>query len=104
VILVPKSGMILVRPIAPRPVACGALELADVYYAAETSGTVIALADAFACPDCGAKKAPQVSVGDKVLFPPSAGSQFELGGVTYLLLQESDVIAVVEPDVEAEVV
>lgn len=102
--LVPKSGMILVRPVAHKPLSSGVIQLADVYYDVETSGVVIALAERFACPHCAALKAPQVQVGDKVLFPPSAGSQFELDRVTYLLLQEDDVLAVVEPEVECEVV
>jgi co-chaperonin GroES (HSP10) len=102
--LVPKSGQILVRPIAHKPAQTGLVQLADVYYEPDTSGVVIALAERFACPHCAAEKPPQVQVGECVIFPPSAGSQFELDGTTYLLLLEDDVLAVVAPDVACEVV
>lgn len=102
--LVPKSGMILVRPLTKQPPSEGLVQLADVYYEPDTSGVVIALAERFACPDCGAEKQPQVSVGDCVIFPPSAGNACELNGTSYLLLMEADVLAVVDPNVACEVV
>lgn len=38
-----------------------------------------------------------VQVGDCVLIPPSAGEGLELGGIHYVILRESEIIAVVEP-------
>ena len=37
-----------------------------------------------------------VKVGDKVLFAKYAGSEVKLGGVTYKLLRQSDILAVIE--------
>ena len=102
--LVPKSGMLLVRPIAPKLPRSGDIVLADVTYKAETTGEVIALADAFHCAECGATHEPQVSEGDIVLFPPSAGSVVPFQGERYLLIREDDVLAVVDEALEAEVV
>lgn len=45
-----------------------------------------------------------VAVGDCVLFSPSAGQTIPYDGVDYVLLREADILAVVEPVTEAEVV
>ena len=37
-----------------------------------------------------------VKIGDKVLFAKYAGSEVKLGGVTYKLLRQSDILAVIE--------
>lgn len=102
--LVPKSGMLLVRPIAPKIPQCGSIQLADYYHKPETTGEVIGMAERFACPDCGSQHEPQVQEGDVVLFPPSAGNLVEFGGEPLLLIREDDVLAVVDEAVEAEVV
>lgn len=39
-----------------------------------------------------------VEVGEMVLFPASAGERVELDGIEYVILHESEVIAVVEPE------
>ncbi len=102
--LVPKSGMILVRPIAPKIASAGMIQLADYTYQPETTGEVLALAESFACTECGAEHQPQVEEGDVILFPPSAGNSIEFLGQSLLLLREADVLAVVDDGVEAEVV
>lgn len=100
--LIPKSGMVLVEPF-PAKLSGGLVQLADVYDTPETSGVVVGLAESFACPECGCQKAPELSVGDIVLFPASAGNLFELENVRYVLMAESDVLAVIGNNVEAEV-
>lgn len=102
--LVPKSGMLLVRPIAPKIASSGSIQLADYYHKPETTGEVIGMAERFACPECGAEHEPQVEEGDLILFPPSAGNLVEFGGETLLLIREDDVLGVVNEGVEAEVV
>jgi chaperonin GroES len=100
----PKSGMVLIRPIQHKPASVGLIELADVYHEVPTSGIVLSVAESFCCAECGAHKEPQVDVLDKVIFAPSAGTEFEVNGTRFVLLQESDILAVVNPEVEAEVV
>ncbi len=41
-----------------------------------------------------------VQVGDCVVFAPSAGNQFQLADVTYVILTESEILGVVEPTKE----
>lgn len=38
-----------------------------------------------------------VAVGDCVLFPATAGDQIEVDGVPYVILHESDLLAIVDP-------
>ena len=54
-------------------------------YAPDVIGTVVA---------CGG--VTEVSIGDVVLFPPSAGTVMEHEGRRYLVLHEEELIAVVE--------
>jgi co-chaperonin GroES (HSP10) len=102
--LVPKSGMLLVRPIASKLPQSGTIQLADWYEKPQTTGEVIGMAERFTCTECGSSHEPQVEEGDVILFPPSAGNLVEFGGEPLLLIREDDVLAVVNEGVEAEVV
>lgn len=95
--LLPRAGMVLIRPIAAKPAAspCGIIELADVTYEPETTGEVIAVAERFECPSCGAGRAPEIAEGDIIVFPPSAGDELEWKGERYLLVPESAILGVV---------
>lgn len=103
--LIPKSGFVLVRPISTEPAKSesGLVQLADYYHVPDTSGEVIAVAETFRCEDCGAERAPGVEVGDVVIFPPSAGDLVEFGCERYLVIRDTDVLAVVSEGHFAEV-
>ena len=45
--------------------------------------------------DDGSRQAPEVGVGDKVLYSKYAGTDIKLGGDEYVLLSEKDILAVV---------
>jgi chaperonin GroES len=45
--------------------------------------------------DDGSRQAPEVSVGDKVLYSKYAGTDIKLGTDEYVLLSEKDILAVV---------
>ena len=40
----------------------------------------------------------QIKVGDKVIYPKYAGSEFKLGGETFIVLRQSDVLAILEEE------
>jgi len=44
--------------------------------------------------DNGTKLAPEVKVGDKVIFSKYSGSEVKIDGVEYLILRESDILAI----------
>jgi len=43
--------------------------------------------------DKGERIAPEVAVGDKVMYSKYSGTEIKLGGVDYLLLTERDILA-----------
>jgi len=43
----------------------------------------------------GSRQAPEVGVGDKVLYSKYAGTDIKIGGDEYVLLSEKDILAVV---------
>ncbi len=44
--------------------------------------------------DNGQKVAPEVKVGDKVIFSKYAGTEVKVDGVEYLIVRESDILAI----------
>lgn len=106
----PLGSVVVVIPHATeQPATESGIQLADVYYTPETSGTVIAVGSAFCCHACeGARDAP-VQIGDRVLFGRGAGSvisgePFGLPAETFLLVQEAEILAVLNPATVGEVV
>ncbi|MEZ6092043.1 MAG: co-chaperone GroES [Pirellulaceae bacterium] len=58
-------------------------------------GTVVALGDGKLLDD-GTRAAPQVAVGDRVIFSSYAGETVEVNDEEYLLMREDDILAVIE--------
>lgn len=46
--------------------------------------------------DNGERVAPEVKVGDRIIFSKYAGTEVKYDGKEYLVLRESDILAVVE--------
>ncbi|MEK6452985.1 co-chaperone GroES [Caldifermentibacillus hisashii] len=46
--------------------------------------------------DSGKQVAPEVNVGDRIIFSKYAGTEVKYDGREYLVLRESDILAVVE--------
>ncbi|HHU32505.1 MAG: co-chaperone GroES [Zhaonellaceae bacterium] len=44
--------------------------------------------------DNGNRLAPEVKVGDKVIFSKYSGTEVKIDGVEYLILRESDILAI----------
>lgn len=99
VIVVPKQ--------TEQPKTASGIQLADVYDEPETSGMIVAVGTGFRCPSCEAQREPDYKVGDFVVFSRAAGEvlPFALEGQDCLLLQESELLAVVtDPAAVCEVV
>ncbi|MBE3570050.1 MAG: co-chaperone GroES [Bacillales bacterium] len=45
--------------------------------------------------DSGERVAPEVSVGDRIIFSKYAGTEVKYQGAEYLILRESDILAVI---------
>lgn len=106
----PVGSVVVVTPhkTPPKSTPSG-IVLADVGHDTETSGTVIAVGSYFCCPACDSEREAPFAIGDRVLFGRGAGSEidgapFGLLGESFLLIQESEILAVLDAAVLCEVV
>jgi chaperonin GroES len=98
--LQPLTNNILIRPEkAPEQTESG-LHLVE-HWAPENSGEIVSIAAQAStrCPscDCPVTHPLSVKVGDTVIFPQEAGQELRIDGERFLLMKETDLLAVVEP-------
>jgi chaperonin GroES len=95
----PLTDRILIKPDAVPDQTYSGLHLVQDWKP-ENMGEVVALperVDAH-CPDCGGTVfvAPSVKLGDTVLFSWTSGQDIRVNGERFLLMRESDLLAVLE--------
>ena len=73
----------------------GGIYLPDSAKDKPTRGTIVSVGDGRLLDD-GSRSELQVEVGDVVLFTSYAGESIEINDTEYLLMSESDVLAVIE--------
>ena len=73
----------------------GGIYLPDSAKDKPTRGTIVSIGDGKLLDD-GTRGEMQVKIGDHVLFTSYAGENIEIGDDEYLLMSESDVLAVLE--------
>ncbi len=73
----------------------GGIYLPDSAKDKPTRGTVVSVGDGRLLED-GSRGEMQVAVGDRVLFTSYAGENIEIGDHEYVLMAESEVLAVLE--------
>ena len=98
--LKPLTNNILIRPEkAPETTESGLIVVE--HWAPENMGEIVAIADHgdTICPSCECRVATPltVKVGDTVIFPLEAGQELTVDGERFLLMKETDLLAVVEP-------
>lgn len=95
----PLVNNVLIRPEAAPETTASGLHLVE-HWRPENLGTVIATGpySETECPECLHRHSVPMSVevGDTVLFPQNAGQEVTVGEDRYLLLRETDLIAVWE--------
>ena len=72
----------------------GGIILPDTVQEKPQKGTIVALG-AGRISDNGELIKPEVKVGDKVLYGKYSGNEISVNGVEYLIMRESDILAVV---------
>ena len=72
----------------------GGIILPDTVQEKPQKGTIVALG-AGRISDNGELIKPEVKVGDKVLYGKYSGNEISISGVEYLIMRESDILAVV---------
>ncbi len=92
----PMGGRILVLPIEEEEKTESGLIIPDTAEKEKPQqGEVVALGTGKVTEE-GKKVDFQVKKGDKILFKKYAPDEIEIGGVEYLVVDESDILAVVE--------
>jgi len=89
----PLGEKVLVQRLEAEETTKGGIVLPDTAKERPQKGTVLALGDGKLLDD-GSRGAFQVAVGDQVLFSSYAGTEIKVDGEEYLLMDESDVLAI----------
>ncbi|PKP14459.1 MAG: co-chaperone GroES [Bacteroidetes bacterium HGW-Bacteroidetes-3] len=85
----PLSDRVLVKPLPAEKTTASGLIIPDSAKEKQQKGTVIAIGN-------GLKDEPMtVKIGDTVLFGKYAGTELVVDGTEYLIMRESDILAIV---------
>jgi len=85
----PLADRVLVQPVEAETTTASGLIIPDSAKEKQQKGTVLAVGN-------GTKDEPMtVKVGDTVLFGKYAGTELDLDGSEYLMMRESDILAIV---------
>ncbi len=93
--IVPLGDRVVVKREEAEETTAGGIVLPDTAKDKPQRGEVIAVGDGHVKKD-GTKVPLTVKVGDKVIFSSYAGDDITIGDEEYLLLRESDILAVYE--------
>ncbi|MBL4724402.1 MAG: co-chaperone GroES [Lutibacter sp.] len=85
----PLGDRVVLKPLEAETTTASGLIIPDSAKEKQQKGTVVAVGN-------GTKDEPMtVKVGDVVLFGKYAGTELELEGSEYLIMRESDILAIV---------
>ena len=89
----PLGEKVLIRRLEAEEVTRGGIVLPDTAKEKPQKGTVLALGDGKLLDD-GTRAEFEVKKGDKVLFASYGGTEVKVGRQEYLLIDESDILAI----------
>lgn len=91
----PLGGRVLVKPLEDEETDSGLIIPATADKEKPEQGTIVALGTGKV--DDDGKEIPfNVEVGDRVMFKQYSPDEVEMDGVTYLVIDESDILAVIK--------
>ena len=90
----PLADRVVVKPVDEAEQMRGGLYIPDTAKEKPSQGEVVAVGPGKVADD-GSRIAMDVSVGDKVLYGKYSGTDVTLDGEEYLILRESDILAIV---------
>jgi len=91
----PLGEKVLIKRLEAEEKTKGGIVLPETAKEKQQKGTVLALGDGRMLKD-GTRGEFQVGVGDKVLFASYAGTEIKINGEEYMLMDESDVLAILD--------
>jgi chaperonin GroES len=90
----PLADRIVVKPLEDTETMRGGLYIPDTAKEKPQQGEVVAVGPGKMTDD-GKRIAPEVKTGDRVLYGKYSGTEVALGDEQFLILRESDVLAIV---------
>ncbi len=85
----PLADRVLIEPVAAEKKTAGGIIIPDTAKEKPQRGTVVAVGT-------GKKDEPlTVKVGDTVLYGKYAGTEINIDGADYLIMRESDIVAII---------
>jgi len=89
----PLADRVVLEPAAAEEMSSGGIILPDTAQEKPQQGTIVAAGPGKAS-DSGSLVAMEVKKGDKVLYGKYSGTEFSFEGTDYLIMRESDNLAV----------
>ncbi len=89
----PLADRVVVKAIVQEEKTKGGIVLPDTAKDKPQEGEVIAVGPGKVL-DNGKKLEPEVKVGDRIIFSKYSGTEIKIDGDEYLILRESDILAV----------
>ena len=89
----PLSDRVVVEPAPAEDVSSGGIILPDTAKEKPQQGTIVA-AGPGKVSDSGKTVAMEVKKGDRILYGKYSGTEFSFEGTEYLIMRESDILAV----------
>ena len=89
----PLSDLVVVEPAPAEDVSSGGIILPDTAQEKPQQGTIVA-AGPGKVSDSGKTVAMEVKKGDRILYGKYSGTEFSFEGTDYLIMRESDILAV----------
>ena len=93
----PLHDRVLVRRVEAEEKTAGGIIIPDTAKEKPQEGEVIAVGPGVR-DDQGRLHAPDVKAGDRVVFGKWSGSEIKIDGSDFLVMKESDIIGVIEPE------
>ena len=90
----PLSDRVIVKPLEAEQKTAGGIIIPDNAKEKPQKGEVVAVGPG-KISDNGQKIAMEVKKGDKVLYGKYSGSEVTVDGVEYMIMRESDILAVI---------
>ena len=91
----PLGDRVWVEPIEQDEITASGIVLPETAKEKPQEGKVLAVGPGVR-DDKGDRQPLDVSVGDRILFAKYAGTEIKQGGTKYLIMRESDILAIVE--------
>jgi len=91
----PLSDKVLVERVEAEAKTAGGIVLPDTAKEKPQRGRIVAVGEGKLLED-GTRKQVQVKKGDLVLFTSYAGTEIKVDGKEYLIMDETDIMAVIE--------